>query len=213
MKGFASAVFAGMLLAVAMPQAVAQQTGGQAAATQGDNVALILKEVTETAEALKQSLDELPQLIERAKNSKQEGEELLARLERLVREVTGRVDDQGQLWVQISELQDQWEKNRQRAADKAGSDARYEDIALQWEERIDRLSDLKQEIIKRRGEALTLLDDLMSQKDIILEYYELGQAELVVAALEDISDQFAVMNEGMGRMVEIAQQLGPAEEQ
>jgi DNA repair exonuclease SbcCD ATPase subunit len=196
----------------------AQQSGGGAGGQQtqpaasADNVAIILEQVKGTAEKLKKSLDELPDLIEKAKRSEENARALLTSLEALVKEVSERVAEDSQLWIQLKELQEQWLEEQRRAEQKAAANAQWAEIAQMWGDKVQRVEELKKEIVARRGESLALLDDLMDRKDVVIEYVKLGMAELVVQELENISNQFGEMNEGLSRMVAIASQLGAQEQ-
>jgi chromosome segregation ATPase len=196
----------------------AQQSGGGAGGQQtqpaasANNVAIILEQVKGTAEKLKKSLDELPDLIEKAKRSEENARALLTSLEALVKEVSDRVAEDSQLWIQLKELQEQWLEEQRRAEQKAAANAQWAEIAQTWGDKVQRVEELKKEIVARRGESLALLDDLMDRKDVVIEYVKLGMAELVVQELENISNQFGEMNEGLSRMVAIASQLGAQEQ-
>jgi len=189
-----------------------QQTQQTQPAASANNVATILEQVKDAAEKLKKSLDELPDLIEKAKRSEENARALLTSLEALVKEVSERVAEDSQLWIQLKELQEQWLEEQRRAEQKAAANAEWAKVAQMWGDKVQRVEELKKEIVKRRGESLALLDDLMDRKDVVIEYVKLGMAELVVQELENISNQFREMNEGLSLMVDMASQLGAQEQ-
>ncbi len=193
---------AAVLLAAAGLTHFVVGTDIRSANAQQVDVAELLEEVAGAADRLKTALDELPDRIEEAKNSEQTGLKLLDQLEDVINDIASKLEENGAIWQQLSELQEIWKQNYKRALDKSQSDSQYREIADLWKEKLDKVAELKQTILIQRGESLSLMDSMSSRRGKIVEYYKLGAADRVVAAMQEISDQFAEMNEGMRQIVE-----------
>ena len=69
---------------------------------------------------------------------------------------------------------------------------------------------LRKQILSQRAESMAQLDQIASQKEVMLAYYDLGQADRALEALEQVSSDLGRVNETMRTIVDQAGQVaGP----
>lgn len=184
----------------------AQGTGtSNSIANDAPSMEELLKQVAETAKTLESNIEAFSQRMQDAQNSADAGKELLDEMEATVKTINGRLEENSDIWKQLNALLSEWEKKRQEALNKAETVPAFKDVAAKWSEKVKHASELRKSILQQRAESASLVDALVERRSVILAYYELGEADKVLAAMNEINESFKELNAGMSGIVEQAE--------
>ena len=84
------------------------------------------------------------------------------------------------------------------------ADPAFLPIAQAWQSRLDKGRELRNQISTERANSLALMRAIESDRDIVLAYYELGQADKAIESLQKVSANLTSLNENMQAIVKTA---------
>ena len=199
MKTLIAAALAIALTALS-PTAEAQEEE----ATDGEqpNVARLVEGVNALAADLEKDIAAVREALAAAADSREEGAELLEQMQASVEAVHGSLAEDGNIWSELTRAMDIWDQNRQAALEKSETNPAFDAIAQEWSLRIQQAGDLRQQILTQRAESTAMLDQIMADRELVLAYYDLGQADRALEAMQTVSDNLGRMNESMQSIVE-----------
>ncbi|MDX1656144.1 MAG: hypothetical protein R3310_13110, partial [Candidatus Competibacteraceae bacterium] len=77
-------------------------------------------------------------------------------------------------------------------------------IADEWKTRISTARDLRNQISTERANSLALIQAIEADREIVLAYYELGQADKAIEGLTRVQQSLQDLNANMQSIVETA---------
>ncbi|WP_089718565.1 hypothetical protein, partial [Candidatus Entotheonella palauensis] len=157
--------------------------------------------VNKTASGLQDSIANLQEQI-KASASKEKGAEVLSAMLASVKDVHDSMAEDSDIWKELVALMDVWEERKKMALQKAESNPAFDDIAKEWSAKLERASELRKQILNQRAESIGLLDAIESDRELVLAYYDLGQADRALQALQKVSDDLTQMNQDMTAILE-----------
>ena len=199
MKTLIAAALA-IALTVLSPTAEAQED--EAADGEQPNVARLVEGVNALAADLEKDIAAVREALAAAAASREEGAELLEQMQASVEAVHGSLAEDGNIWSELTRAMDIWDQNRQAALEKSETNPAFDEIAQEWSLRIQQAGDLRQQILTQRAESTAMLDQIMADRELVLAYYDLGQADRALEAMQTVSDNLGRMNESMQSIVE-----------
>ena len=199
MKTLIAAALAIALTALS-PMAEAQEE--EAADGEQPNVARLVEGVNALAADLEKDIAAVREALAAAAASREEGAELLEQMQASVEAVHGSLAEDGNIWTELTRAMDIWDQNRQAALEKSETNPAFDEIAEEWSLRIQQAGDLRQQILTQRAESTAMLDQIMADRELVLAYYDLGQADRALEAMQTVSDNLGRMNESMQSIVE-----------
>ena len=199
MKTLIAAALAIALTALS-PTAEAQEE--EAADGEQPNVARLVEGVNALAADLEKDIAAVREALTAAAASREEGAELLEQMQASVEAVHGSLAEDGNIWTELTRAMDIWDQNRQAALEKSETNPAFDEIAQEWSLRIQQAGDLRQQILTQRAESTAMLDQIMADRELVLAYYDLGQADRALEAMQTVSDNLGRMNESMQSIVE-----------
>jgi hypothetical protein len=135
--------------------------------------------------------------------SRKGGEVLDAMLES-VRRVHASMAEDSEIWTELDALLKLWEERRKETLAKSESNPAFQPIAQAWQGRLDTGRQLRNQISTERANSLALMRAIESDRDIVLAYYELGQADKAIENLQKVSANLTSLNENMQVIVKTA---------
>lgn len=199
MKTLIAAALAIALTALS-PTAEAQEE--EATDSEQPNVARLVEGVNALAADLEKDIAAVREALAAAAASREEGAELLEQMQASVEAVHGSLAEDGNIWTELTRAMDIWDRNRQAALEKSETNPAFDAIAQEWSLRIQQAGDLRQQILTQRAESTAMLDQIMADRELVLAYYDLGQADRALEAMQTVSDNLGRMNESMQSIVE-----------
>ena len=175
------------------------------------NVAHLFEDLSKLAEQLTENISGVKQAIVTARESSDAGAKLIDQVQESIELITTSLAEDGDIWAELTRTQEIWEEKRLSALEKSETDIAFKAISEAWGTKLDEAAKLRKQILLQRAESMALLDQIASQKEIMLAYYELGQADKALEKLREVSDVLGEMNENMRAIVDQAGQVaGPA---
>ena len=196
---------------LATPLALAQDTTDQSAPAAQDTaeqppgdpqLGQLMENVTAIAEQLQSDIATLEESIAASRDSAEAGAEVLNAMLASVDKVHSSMAEESQVWSELEDLLARWEENRRSALERSETNPAFTDIAEQWQTRIERARDLQEQIITQRANSLSLRRAIEDDREVVLAYYELGQADQAIAGLQKVSESLQSLNANMQSIVE-----------
>lgn len=177
------------------------------AAQQSDepNMAELLDTIGVVAVDLQTSIDGMIAGMARASNSVEEGTRILDEVLAAARAVDSELGTDSEVWTDLNALLDTWTLNRDSAREAGRENARMNEIADLWQARIDEANTLRDQILEQSARSGVLVEQLEDQREFIIAMYAVADADAVLAEMQQVSDELAVMN---ASMEEILRQAG-----
>ena len=190
------------LILFTSPGLVSAQSDGQKTEAEQPNVAMLLEDVNEIASNLENSIAGLQDTLRNSTVRKEEGAALLEQMQASVEAVHGSLSEDSEIWTELTKISEIWDQNRQEALAKSETNPAFDSIAEEWGVKIDRAGELRKQILTQRAESIALLDSLKSQHEVVLAYYDLGQADRALQDITRVSDELGRMNDSMKSIVD-----------
>ena len=190
------------LILFVTPSLISAQSEAQQTETEQPNIAMLLEDVNEIASNLENSIAGLHEAIQNSAKSKEEGAALLQQMQASVEAVHGSLSEDSEIWSELTKAMEIWDQNRQDALAKSETNPAFDPIAEEWGVKIDQAGELRKQILNQRAESTALLDSLMSDREVVLAYYDLGQADRALQAMTQVSDELGRMNDSMQSIVD-----------
>ena len=204
-------IAAAMAVALAaFPLTAGAQTQEESNAEQ-PNIAVLVEGVNAIASDLEKNISTVVEALASAANSRDDGAKLLEQMQISIEAVHGSLAEDGNIWTELTRAMDIWDQNRKAALEKSQTNPAFDEIAGQWSVKIEQAAKLRQRILTQRAESRAMLDQVMSDREVVLAYYDLGQADRALEAMQTVSDNLGRMNESMDAIVDQTQVVaGPA---
>ncbi len=178
-------------------------TTSTTSATQPDMSDLFNK-VNSVAEELQLNLSDLEKNIQESRNSIEKGAQILDEMLVSVRKVHQGMAEESEIWQELSALLDLWEQRRNAALQKSESNPAFLPIAKAWEDKLKTAKGLQRQISTERANSVALMRSIEADRDIVLSYYELGQADKAIESLQKVSTNLANLNNNIQNIVKVA---------
>jgi cysteinyl-tRNA synthetase len=112
--------------------------------------------------------------------------------------------EDSEIWTELSALLELWEERRRDALQKSESNPAFLPVAQGWQTRLDTARELRNQISTERANSVALMRAIESDRDIVLAYYELGQADKAIESLQKVGANLTSLNENMQTIVKTA---------
>jgi tetratricopeptide (TPR) repeat protein len=181
-------------------------TGAASLAQSADqpDMGRLFEKVNAVAAQLQENLSGLDANIQASRDSIEKGGEVLDAMLESVKRVNASMDEDSEIWTELSGLLELWEQRRQETLTKSESNPAFQPIAQAWQTRLDTGRQLRNQISTERANSLALMRAIESDRDIVLAYYELGQADKAIESLQQVSANLTSLNENMQVIVKTA---------
>ena len=164
----------------------------------------LFNKVNAVAAQLQENLSGLEANIQASRDSIEKGGEVLDAMLESVKRVNASMDEDSEIWTELDALLELWEQRRQETLTKSESNPAFLPIAQAWQSRLDTGRELRNQISTERANSLALMRAIESDRDIVLAYYELGQADKAIESLQKVSANLTSLNENMQAIVKTA---------
>ena len=193
---------------------MAQESANQeqvASDTGQPNIAGLVEGVNAIATELEANISAVMGALAATANSREGGVKLLEQMQASIEAVHGSLAEDGNIWTELTQAMEIWDQNRKNALEKSETNPAFDQIAEEWSLKIEQAGELRKQILTQRAESMAMLDQIMSDRDVVLAYYDLGQADRALEAMQTVSDNLGRMNESMREIVDQTQVVaGPA---
>lgn len=171
---------------------------------QGDqpNIAQLVEDVNAIADTLQANISGVRDALTAAADSRESGAKLLDQMQTSIEAVHGSLAEDSDIWTELKRVMDIWDENRKAALEKSETNPRFAEVAEGWSVRIQQAGDLRKQILDQRANSMAMLDQVMSERELVLAYYELGQADRALEAMQTVSDDLGRMNDSMRAIVD-----------
>jgi hypothetical protein len=163
----------------------------------------LLENVNTVAKELQANLADLETSIKDSRDS-EKGKQVLDEMLASVTAVHKSMAEDSAIWQELDSLLKLWEKRRKETLQKSESNPAFGPIAKAWEEKIKTARDLRKQISTERANSVALIRSIESDREIVLSYYELGQADKAIAGLQKVSANLTSLNNNMQNIVKTA---------
>ena len=192
------------LIAAATAVALLAFSFAAGAQEQGDqpNIAQLVEDVNAIADTLQANISGVRDALTAAADSRENGAKLLDQMQTSIEAVHGSLAEDSDIWTELKRVMDIWDENRKAALEKSETNPAFADIAEDWSFKIQQAGDLRKQILDQRANSMAMLDQVMSERELVLAYYELGQADRALEAMQTVSDDLGRMNDSMRAIVD-----------
>ncbi len=205
----ASAPTPGAAPTVAVPVVELTKTSAAVApaagATGGDpDMQRLFENVSSIADQLKSDLSNLETNIQASHDSMDKGGDVLNAMLASVTELHSKLAEDGAIWTDLNTLMERWGQRRQAAVAKSEANPTFAKIAEEWSERIKTARLMRSQISTERANSLGLIRAIETDREVVLAYYELGQADKAIESLQKVSQNLQALNTNMQSIVQTA---------
>ncbi|WP_236786553.1 hypothetical protein [Allochromatium tepidum] len=179
-------------------------TAGLAQTADQPDMGRLFNKVNAVAAQLQENLSGLEADIQASRDSIEKGGEVLDAMLESVKRVNASMDENSEIWTELDALLELWEQRRQETLTKSESNPAFLPIAQAWQSRLDKGRELRNQISTERANSLALMRAIESDRDIVLAYYELGQADKAIESLQKVGANLTSLNENMQAIVKTA---------
>lgn len=185
------------------PAAVAQTADAEA------NQAIVVENITALTETLRENIASLDVTLASADDTLSNAPAVLDGLLASVEEMTDVIAEDGETWTRLNALIVEFESERTRVADRANQtgNATLQRIASMWDERVETVFSLREDISRERARTRALLLELGDEREIVVELIKVGAADMVIENMRAIRDNLVAVNDDMQVMLDKAQQI------
>lgn len=179
-------------------------TAAQPKSAEQSDMASLFQKVNDVAKELQTNMADLEKDIQASRDSIEKGGKVLDEMLASVTAVHDSMAEDSEIWKQLNSLLDLWEKRRKESLQKSESNPAFLPIAKAWQSKIETAKELRKQISTERANSVALMRSIQSDRDIVLSYYELGQADKAIEGLKKVSANLASLNENMQGIVKTA---------
>ncbi|WP_242469441.1 hypothetical protein [Rhabdochromatium marinum] len=165
----------------------------------------LFNRVNTVAQELQVNLTDLEASIDASRDSVEKGAEVLDAMLASVQKVHESMAEDSEIWQELDAVMELWEQRRQETLQKSESNPAFLPIAQAWQEKLNTARELRNQISTERANSTALIQSIESDRDIVLAYYELGQADKAIAGLRKVSSNLSNLNANMQKIVETAE--------
>lgn len=168
------------------------------------DITSLFEKVNAVAAQLQDNLSGLEASIQASRDSIEQGGAVLDSMLESVKQVNESMAEESEIWTELDALLGLWEDRRKEALAKSESNPAFQPIASAWQTRLDTGRELRNQISTERANSLALMRAIESDRDIVLAYYELGQADKAIESLQQVGTNLTSLNENMQAIVKTA---------
>lgn len=167
----------------------------------GNPMSELMSGVTATANNLSATVDTLSERIVASSNSREEGTRMLDEMLAAARDVNGSLDRDSEIWTELNDLIKEWTATRDGLRERISENPNLEPVMDLWATRIEDANRLRTQILDQSATSQGLVEQIENQREVVLAYYEVGAADAVLAAMQEMSDDLGEMNSQMGEIL------------
>ncbi len=192
-------------IAIAVPLVAGAQSDD------GPDIGKLLQDVRTVAGDLENNIAELEEALKTSIDSREQGAKVLDRMQSSAEAVHDKLDEDSEIWTALVKAMETWDERQKEMLEKSETNPAFKQIADEWGVKVEKANGLRRQIITQRAESVALLDQIGSDREIVLAYFELGQADRALKAMEKVSGELSRMNESMRAIVEQTKEVaGPS---
>ena len=180
------------------------ESTGSANASGPPNMANLLQSVNDVANQLQNNLKDLEASIQDSRDSQEKGAKVLDEMLASVTAVHKNMAEDSAIWKELDGLLDLWEQRRKETLKKSESNPAFVPIAKAWQDKINTARELRKQISTERANSVALMRAIESDRDIVLAYYDLGQADKAIEGLQKVGANLTNLNNNMQKIVKTA---------
>lgn len=167
----------------------------------GNPMSELMSGVTATANNLSATVDTLSERIVASSNSREEGTRMLDEMLAAARDVNSSLDRDSEIWTELNDLIKEWTATRDGLRERIPENPNLEPVMDLWATRIEDANRLRTQILDQSATSQGLVEQIENQREVVLAYYEVGAADAVLAAMQEMSDDLGEMNSQMGEIL------------
>ncbi|MDZ7621100.1 MAG: hypothetical protein U5O69_01180 [Candidatus Competibacteraceae bacterium] len=168
------------------------------------DMANLFQKVNDVAQQLQLNLSDLEANIQASRDSIEKGGQVLDAMLASVVAVHGSMAEDSEIWKELGALLELWEERRKETLQKSEANPAFLPVAQGWQTKLDTARELRNQISTERANSVALMRAIESDRDIVLAYYELGQADKAIEGLQKVSAGLTSLNENMQTIVKTA---------
>jgi hypothetical protein len=168
----------------------------------------IITGLARSAETFQDTVREVQKLLADSAASRETGTAALDRMLTALRGVEASVSDQGEIWQQYAVMIRSWQQNQRQSEERALQDPAFREQADAWGKRVAEAGDLRANIARERNRVRALIGDVERDREVLLGWYSLGQADRALQGLRRVSEDLTTLNDGLSDMVQRARRIG-----
>ena len=184
---------------VAMPLVGFAQAEGE------PDIVKLFGDVRSVAGDLEANIAGLEEALKASIDSREQGAELLDQMQASAEAVFARLAEDSEIWTALVKAMGVWDDRQKEMLEKSETNPAFKQIADEWSLKVEQANELRKQILTQRAESMALLDQIGSDREVVLAYYELGQADRALEAMQKVSGELGRMNDSMRAIVEQTQ--------
>lgn len=173
-----------------------------AQAEEEPDIVKLVQDVSAVAGDLEANIAGLEEALNASIDSREQGAELLDQMQSSVEAVFARLAEDSEIWTALVKTMEVWDERHREYLEKSETNPAFKQIADEWSVKVEKASELRKQLLTQRAESMALLDQIGSDREIVLAYYELGQADRALEAMQKVSGELGRMNESMSAIVQ-----------
>ena len=175
------------------------------------DIVKLFEDVRSVAGDLEQNIAGLEEALNASIDSREQGAEVLDQMQASAEAVFARLAEDSEIWTALVKAMELWDDRKTEMLEKSETNPAFKQIADEWALKVEQASELRKQILTQRAESMALLDQIGADREVVLAYYELGQADRALEAMMKVSGELGRMNESMRAIVEQTKEVaGPA---
>ena len=162
----------------------------------------LFEDVRSVAGDLEANIAGLEEALNASIDSREQGAELLDQMQASAEAVFARLAEDSEIWTALVKAMEVWDARKTEMLEKSETRPAFKQIADEWGLKVEQAGELRKQILTQRAESMALLDQIGSDREVVLAYYELGQADRALEAMKQVSGELGRMNDSMRAIVE-----------
>ena len=189
-------VIAACMAILAMPLVSFAQAEGE------PDIVKLFEDVRSVAGDLETNIAGLEEALNASIDSREQGAELLDQMQASAEAVFARLAEDSEIWTALVKAMEVWDDRKTEMLEKSETNPAFKQIADEWGLKVEQANELRKQILTQRAESMALLDQISTDREVVLAYYELGQADRALEAMKQVSGELGRMNDSMRAIVE-----------
>ena len=166
------------------------------------DIAKLFEDVRSVAGNLEENIAGLEEALNASIDSREQGAELLDQMQASAEAVFARLAEDSEIWTALVKAMEVWDDRKTEMLEKSETNPAFKQIADEWGFKVEQANELRKQILTQRAESMALLDQIGADREVVLAYYELGQADRALEAMKQVSGELGRMNDSMRAIVE-----------
>ncbi len=175
------------------------------------DIVKLFEDVQSVASDLETKVVELEESLQASIDSREQGAEVLDQMQASAEVVFAKLAEDSEIWTALVTAMELWDNRKTEMLEKSETNPAFKQIADEWAVKVEQANKLRKQILTQRAESTALLNQIIEDREIVLAYYELGQAGRALDAMMKVSGELGRMNDSMRAIVEQTKEVaGPA---